>query len=170
MRRSLLRLVAAAVMAAIVALAVSAPIVLAQGQEQGQGGAPVDAGFTLLIEPGDYPGTCDFPVLLEVSGKGKTIELPGEKGLIVTSPGLDATLTANGNQETFNITGSVRPQTPSEDGVIETVLKGRNLAIDPEAGFVVAVGNFSFAFDAQGNLVQPLTGEGQLIDVCEALA
>jgi hypothetical protein len=35
---------------------------------------------------------------------------------------------------------------------------------------VVAVGNFSFTFDAEGNLSEPLSGEGQLIDVCEALA
>ena len=152
----------------ILALTMAAPMVLAQGQ----GGAPVDAGFTTDINPGDYPGTCDFPVHLEVSGKGKTIELPGKKGFILTSPGLNATLTNLDNpenQETYNITGSVRPRT-LENGDVETVITGRNLAIDPEAGFVVAVGNFSFVFDAEGNLVQPLTGEGQLIDVCEALS
>ena len=44
------------------------------------------------------------------------------------------------------------------------------LAIDPEAGFVVVAGNYSFAFDKNNELIQPLTGEGQLIDVCEALA
>ena len=154
-------------------LTMAAPMVLAQGQ----GGAPGDAGFTLEIEPGDFPGTCDFPVLLETSGKGKTIELPAKKkgvaeAFIFTSPGLDATLTNVNNpenQETYNITGSVT-QTKLENGDVETVLTGRNLAIDPEAGFVIAIGNFSFVFDAEGNLVQPLSGEGQLIDVCEALA
>jgi hypothetical protein len=44
------------------------------------------------------------------------------------------------------------------------------VAIDPEAGFVVAVGNYSFTFDAEGNLTEPLSGKGQLIDVCQALA
>jgi hypothetical protein len=155
----------------ILALCIAAPMVLAQA------GAPEDAGFTLEIQPGDFPGTCDFPVLLETSGKGKAIELPGKKkgvaeAFIFTSPGLDATLTNVNNpenQETYNITGSVT-QTKLENGNVETVLTGRNLAIDPEAGFVIAVGNFSFVFDAKGNLVQPLSGEGQLIDVCEALA
>ena len=55
----------------MLALTMAAPMVLAQGQ----GGAPGDAGFTLEIKPGDFPGTCDFPVLLETSGKGKAIEL-----------------------------------------------------------------------------------------------
>jgi hypothetical protein len=167
MRRSLMRLMVVAAMAAIVASLVSAPIVL--GQEQEQGGKPIDAGFTQTINPGDYPGTCTFPVDVEVSGKGKTIELPGGKGLIITSPGLNATLRSENNQETYNITGSVRPRT-LEDGSVEYVLTGRNLAIDPEAGFVVAVENYSFTFDAAGNLSKPLSGEGQLIDVCEALA
>src|SRR5215207_4953272 len=94
--------------AAVALLAVSlAPVV----QAQGQGGAPADAGFTLQIDPGDFPGTCDFPVLLETSGKGKAIELPAKKkgvaeAFIFTSPGLDATLTnvdpdSTGTQETF---------------------------------------------------------------------
>jgi hypothetical protein len=34
------------------------------------------------------------------------------------------------------------------------------------AGFVLAIGHFSFVFDSNGNLIQPLTGQGQLIDVC----
>jgi hypothetical protein len=31
---------------------------------------------------------------------------------------------------------------------------------------VLAIGNFSFVFDAGGNLIQPLEGKGQLIDAC----
>ena len=163
-------------LAAVSLLAVSlAPVVQAQdGQGKGPvdaGGAPIDAGFELLINPGDFPGTCSFPVLLEVDGKGKTIELPNGT-FLATSPGLNATLTnpETGTQETYNVTGSVRTTTDPVSGDVVTEMKGRNLAIDPEAGFVVAVGNFSFTFDAEGNLTEPLSGEGQLIDVCEALA
>ena len=158
--------------AAVALLALSlAPVVQAQGS---QGGAPFDAGFTLEIEANDpdFPGACDFPVLIEVSGKGKTIELPNGS-FILTSPGLDATVTntLTGAQETYNVTGTVRPQPTNAEGNDVTELTGRNLTIDPEAGFVVAIGNFSFAFDAEtGELSQPLSGEGQLIDVCEALA
>jgi hypothetical protein len=61
-------------------------------------------------------------------------------------------------------------QTTLENGDVVTVSTGRSILGDPEAGFVVAIGNFSFVFDKKGNLVQPLEGEGQLIDVCEALA
>jgi len=162
--------------AAVALLALSlAPIVQAQdGKAKGPvdaGGAPIDAGFELLINPGDYPGTCSFPVLLEVDGKGKTIELPNGT-FLATSPGLNATLTnpETGAQETYNVTGSVRTTTDPVSGDVVTELRGRNLAIDPQAGFVVVAGNYSFAFDANGNLIEPLSGNGQLIDVCEALA
>jgi len=163
------RIVAMAI-SVILALALAAPTVLAQGQ----GGAPEEVDQTITVNPGDFPGSCDFPFTLELSGKGKTIELPGGKGLILTSPGLDVTITKGSldnpeAQATYNITGSVH-QTTLENGDVETVLTGRNFAIDPEAGTVVAIGRFSFVFDAEGNLVQSLTGEGQLIDVCEALS
>ena len=149
------------------ALVVAAPMVSAQSN----GGAPGDATGTIIVAPGDYPGTCDFPYSLELSGKGKTIELP-DGGLILTSPGLDVTITnldEPENQATFNITGSVH-QSTTEDGDVVTVLTGRNFAIDPVVGTTVVIGRFSFVFDAEGNLVQSLTGEGQLIDVCEALS
>src|SRR5215212_4770 len=168
MRRTML------LFAAVALLALSlAPVVQAQGQgqEKGQGGAPVDAGFELLVNPGDFPGTCSFPVLVEATGEGKTIELPNGTTLFVF-PGLDVTLTnpETGTSETYSVTGANRVLPPDEEGVVVTEVTGRNLLIDPEAGFVVASGNFSFAFDAEGNLVQPLEGEGRLIDVCEALA
>src|SRR5215203_1664970 len=176
MRRTML------LFAAVALLALSlAPVVQAQGQgqEKGQGGAPVDAGFELLVNPGDFPGTCSFPVLVEASGEIKTIELPNGTTLFVF-PGLEATLTntlPGGTSETYSVTGANRVLPPDEDDIQVTEVTGRNLLIDPDAGFVVASGNFSFAFDTQGTpeteddvLVQPLEGEGQLIDVCEALA
>ena len=170
MRRTML------LFAAVALLALSlAPVVQAQdGKAKGPvdaGGAPEDAGFELLINPGDFPGTCSFPVLLETSGKVKTIELPNGTTLF-TFPGLTATLTnpETGTSETYSVTGANRVLPPDEEGIVVTEVTGRNLLIDPEAGFVVASGNFSFAFDEEGNLVQPLEGEGQLIDVCEALA
>jgi len=162
--------------AAVALLALSlAPVVRAQdGQGKGPvdaGGAPEDFGFTQLIEPGDFPGTCSFPVLVEASGEIKTIELPNGTTLFVF-PGLEATLTntLTGTSETFSVTGANRVLEPDEFGVVVTEVTGNNLLIDPFAGFVVASGNFSFAFDEKGNLVQPLEGKGQLTDVCAALA
>jgi hypothetical protein len=149
---------------ALLALAVAVPTALA---------APQDAGGTIRIKANDhrFPGACDFPLLLELSGKGNTITRP-DGGFILTSPDLNVIITNLDNPEnqvTYNITGSVHPSTDPETGDVTTVVKGRNLLIDPQAGTVIAIGTFSFVFDAKGNLIQPLEGEGQLIDVCAAL-
>ena len=92
--------------------------------------------------------------------------------LIFTSPGLDATvtnLTDPTKQVTLNITGSFHVS-PTSDGGSLFVVTGRNLLTDPIAGVVLAVGNFSFAFDASGNLTQPLTKQGgTLTDLCALL-
>jgi hypothetical protein len=106
---------------------------------------------------------------LEVSGKGKTITLP-DGTLILTSPGLDVTVTnlENGEQARFSITGSFHRST-NETGQVTTLARGRSLLFDPVAGTVLASGNFSYVFNADGTLAQPLAGEGQLIDVCALL-
>jgi hypothetical protein len=56
----------------ILALTMAAPTVLAQGN----GGAPKDVSDTFTVNPGDIPGTCSFPMQLELSGKGKQITQP----------------------------------------------------------------------------------------------
>jgi hypothetical protein len=113
---------------------------------------------------------CAFPVRIEAHGKTKTIALPGGR-TIVTSPGLEATVTnlaSPNNRVTLNVTGAFH-QRILDNGNVETVSTGRSLLVDPEAGFVLARGRFSFVFDAGGTLVQPLTGKGKLTDVCELL-
>ena len=107
---------------ALAALVVAAPVASAQS---GNGTAPGDASGTIVVNPGDYPGSCEFPFSLDLNGKGKTIELP-DGGFIFTSPGLDEPE----NQATFNTTGSVHRR-PLENGNVETVMTGRNFAIDP---------------------------------------
>ena len=161
MKRSVLLVVGA-----ILALIVAAPVAFAQSQ----GGAPEDVEGTIVVNPGDYPGSCNFPFSLDLSGKGKAIELP-DGGLILTSPGLDVTITNLDNQKqaSFNITGSVH-QSTLKNGDVKTVMTGRNFAIDPVAGTTVVIGRFSFIFDANGNLVQSQMGNGQRIDVCELLS
>jgi hypothetical protein len=151
----------------VLALVVAVPMVSAQGQ----GGKPKNVDEEPIdLDSGAVFGNCAFPVRLEYSGKAKTLQLPGER-FIFTSPELTATLTnvATGDQETVVITGAFH-QTTLENGDVVTQATGRNLLGDPKAGFVVAVGNFSYVFDAEGNLTQPLAGDGQLIDVCELLA
>lgn len=116
------------------------------------------------------PGACAFDIVAQQSGKTKQIALPGGRTIFIF-PGNTITLTnpANEKQETFVITGSFH-QTVLENGDVVTVATGRNALLDPEAGFVIAIGHFSYVFDAAGNLIQPLQGTGQLIDICEVLA
>ena len=111
-------------------------------------------------------------MLVELDGKAKTIELPGGSTLF-TSPQLTARFTNLDNpsqRETLGITGAIR-QTVLANGDVELVFTGRNLVIgfDPIAGFVITIGRFSVAFDADFNVTQPLTGNGQMINVCELL-
>jgi hypothetical protein len=118
---------------------------------------------------------CSFPIEVVLSGKEKTIELPGGR-MIVTSPGLKVTLTnpANGQQETLNITGAAHLRT-LENGDVEHVLTGRGAVFDPFIpgfqGFALLVGRFTYVTDATGEqIVQTLQGIGQQIDICALLA
>jgi hypothetical protein len=125
---------------------------------------PEDNDFTITIPAG---GVCAFGVEISGTGKAKTIMLPGGRS-IITSPGLHATLTNLDDPAktvTLNITGASHV-TEEQDGSMVTVFTGRNLNFDPQAGFVLAIGNFSIVFDANGNLIQPLQGKGRLLDVC----
>jgi len=121
----------------------------------------------------EISGICEFPVLVELNGKAKTIELNGGR-TIFTSPGLTATLT-NLNEPaietTVVITGAFH-QTVRANGDTELVVTGRNLLIgfDADAAFVITVGRFGFVYDAEFNLVEPLAGNGPVIEVCELLS
>jgi hypothetical protein len=157
-----MRRIVAIAISFILALSVAAPIAVAVAQEP-----PTEADGTFTVKKGRL---CEFPVRFEVSGTTKMIESPGG-GVIFIFPGLTATLTNVDNpenQETLSVTGSFH-DTVLENGNVERVFTGRNLLFFPEVGFVLAVGEFSIVFDQKGKVVQPLSGEGQLIDVCALL-
>ena len=162
----------------MLALVVAAPTVLAQGN----GGAPEDVG-TIIIDLPPQDDTdltspdsfgCDFPVHIEATGKAKLIELP-DGGFILTAPGLYATVTNEDTDEalTFNITGSTFASAPDENGFVDYVITGRNLALDP-AGLFLNKGRFTYTLDESDpeniKIVKPQEGEGQAIDVCELLS
>jgi hypothetical protein len=155
---------------ALLALAVAAPMAVAAGPKTPNPNAPVPVEGSQVLEPGAVFGRCDFPILYELSGKAKLLTLPGGR-FITTAPDQTATLTNlnTGKSVTLNITG-VFNQTTDENGNVVTMATGRNLLGDPQAGFVLAIGSFSYVFDAKGKLIQPLQGEGQLIDVCGLLS
>ena len=151
------------------ALVVAAPMVSAQSDN---GAAPQE--YTVTYGPeviAQFPGHCSFPMQLEVSGKTKTVE-QGNGGVIITSPGAFATVTnlANGEQATFNITGSAH-KSILDNGNVKTVMTGRNFALDPVAGTFVSMGSFTFVNDPTDTTnVVPVSGEGRMIDVCALLS
>jgi hypothetical protein len=142
------------------------------GELSAQNGTPPqNVTSSMDVFPGAEFGSCTFPINVSSQGKGKTIVLP-KGNLIFTSPGLDAVvtnLTDPTKQVTLNITGSFHVSTTPDGGSL-FVVTGRNLLTDPFAGVVLAVGNFSFAFDANGKLTQPLKMQGgHLTNLCELI-
>lgn len=114
--------------------------------------APLSTAVAQQAPPEDYTdsfpieGLCEFPVLVELNGKAKTIELPGGSTLF-TSPQLTATFTNLDNpshRETLGITGAIS-QHVLANGDVELVFTGRNLVIDFDLidGFVITIGRFS---------------------------
>ena len=167
----------------ILALTMAAPTVLARSVN---GVAPEDVNpdsEPIIINAGDVPGSCAFDMRLDLSGKAKTIVLPD--GAVVgvtsigTSPGLDVTVTnftneVRGESLTFNITGSIfRTPRPDGSGIVDYVITGRNLALDP-AGLFLNKGRFTFTLDESDpeniRIVTPQEGKGQAIDVCALLS
>ena len=136
--------------------------IMAQAQQP-----PVDASDTFVSEAGE---TCPlFAVEFQLSGKTATIALGGGRSIVIF-PAFAVTMTnlETGTQITLSATGSFH-QTTLANGQLEIVYTGRNLILDPEAGFVLAIGTFRAVYE--GNIaVIPLSGKGTLTDVCELLA
>ena len=130
------------------------------------GGAPAPSGFDLVTDE-ICPG---IDLHLEASGKAKTLGV-GKAGAVTIflSPGQDARLTnlSTGKSVTVSISGAFH-ETVTDNGTVVTVITGRNLTFDPEADvhFALTDGVFSFAFDADGNLVEPRAGKGRIVDAC----
>ncbi len=164
---------------ALLALALAAPAVLAQGN----GGAPTGGVISEGVLPAQDPNApdtdlaslgCDFDLGYLVTGKTKTIMRP-DGGAIVIAPGQNATLTnlETGETVTYNVTGVTFASAPDQNDVVYFVITGRNAAFDP-AGTFLNIGRFTFAIDTtKGELhpiVQTQEGKGQAIDICEVLS
>ena len=157
------------VLGILMALVVATPMASARSDN---GTPPED--FSVTYSPSfvaQFPGHCEFPMQIEISGKTKTVE-QGNGGVIISAPGQNATITnvSNGERATFNITGSSHKST-LDNGNIQTVMTGRNLLLDPVAGTVITSGRFTFVNDPTDTTnVVPLSGDGRRIDVCELLS
>ena len=162
------------VLALAVALALAVVVVLpkassAQPPERNENApVPID-DFSF-----EAPGFCDFPVLVELTGKTKTIELP-DGSLLYTSPGLRITLTnleETDNQVSFGITGTARER-ELENGAASVVARGRNFLADPGEGMFLFIGRVEFIQTPTDGPFFDLTiqqSRGKVIDVCAALA
>jgi hypothetical protein len=151
--------------ACLILAALGPPATELSRASQGRGSPPVPVSGSFIVQGGTF-SNCAFDVEVSFSGLAGEIDLPGNR-FIFTAPQLTATLTnlENGRSVTLSVTGAFH-QSTDQNGNVSTVATGRNLLGDPIAGFVLAIGDFSFVFDSNGNLIQPLTGQGQLIDVC----
>jgi hypothetical protein len=126
-------------------------------------------------EPIPFPtdtvrGVCDFPVLVESTGRSKVIELPNGDTLF-QNPGLRVTLTNledPTHQVTYRDSGPVRVTELEGDEVL-LVFTGRNVVYSESIGMFLAIGHFSTVIDEEGNFT-PLSGHGRLIDICARLA
>jgi hypothetical protein len=128
--------------------------------------------FELRIEEGARFGSCAFDVLVQATGKAKTITTPTGK-VIGVSANTTATATSLDPESDKSVQYSVNgtfTNTTDSDGNVTTKATGRNLLTDPDAGVVVTSGNFTFTFDENGNLVEGLSGTGEITDVCAALS
>jgi hypothetical protein len=123
---------------------------------------------------------CAFPVHLVLSGKGKAVELPGDRTILpapgqkVTFTHLDPVTGAAVKSVSYVITGATHQQTLANDDVLSTVT-GRNTLVNGSGsvrpGIFLVVGTFHFTLDAAGNEVEVfnLDGPGQVTNVCALL-
>jgi len=113
---------------------------------------------------------CDFPVLLEATGKTKGIELPGGR-FISVNPGFRVTVTNEEeptHQITYVVTGAAHV-TELDSGELLVVFTGRNLLFDPSYGMLLTMGRFTQVIDLESGAATPPEGKGRVIDVCERL-
>ena len=132
---------------------------------QAASGAPAPTSDTYVSD------SCGYPVRVDSDGKVKEIPLPGDR-LKVLFPGFSTTMTnpATGKSLSFSSTGSFHIGFPP-NGHTTFTYTGRNGYDDPFAGrLLFLIGSFSEEFDENFDVVSPLSGNGQIIDVCAKLA
>ena len=139
---------------------------------------PQAASAAPPIPPGTYTveGACDFPVLIEATGKFGIKDLPGGR-VIVLKPGFRATLTnlEDPTNKVSYVASGVWHQRENfgPGGGDVVVATGRNLLVDPGLGIFLTIGRYTFISDASdpifANITQ-LEGHGRIIDVCARLA
>jgi hypothetical protein len=156
------------------ALIIATATLASLGRAQSAGYPPERLDVTFVLDPSD-PGVgtsaCAFPVQIHITGKSKTISLPGNR-MVITAPGQRATVTNLSDpskQVTLNTTG-VFTILNQPDGGFVGIGTGRNLVTDPTFGLTLVIGRFSFAVNSSGTLIQGLTLQGgTMSSVCSMI-
>jgi hypothetical protein len=113
---------------------------------------------------------CPFALEVILTGKLKTIELPGDR-LVATGPGLHTTMTNldEPSQHATLSTAGTAHVTTQQGGSTVVVYTGRNVLFDEQEGaLVLVIGTFTQILDAAGH--QTFEGQGQLVNACELIA
>ena len=100
----------------------------------------------------------------------KEIPLPGRRPKVLF-PAFTGRVTniATQAQVTLLTTGSFHI-TELPTGGVEIVLAGSNSYDDPfEGRLLLLIGRFSESFDADFNTISPLSGDGQVQDICQMI-
>ena len=91
--------------------------------------------------------------------------------MIVTGPatfGTFTNLTDPTKNVTLNMTGVFHVSFDQKGNTFLTAT-GRSVAEDPSFGLLLVVGEFTFVFDPQGNIISGPTGNGQIINICQLI-
>ncbi|WP_284984410.1 hypothetical protein [Arthrobacter sp. efr-133-TYG-118] len=150
-----------------------APIAIAAGLAAGAGPAVAAATPTTVDLTFTYP--CPgFNATLHATGKGGTIELPGDR-LTFTGPDLRLTVTGPTLKSVaYVITGATHVQI-LPDGSQYVTATGRNVILVPEAnghpaGLFLTVGTVSWTLNPDGSENTLFSGNGRVTDVCQLVA
>jgi hypothetical protein len=148
--------------ACLVLVAFGPPTAELSRADSGHGSPPgvIDQTFTL-------PGICGFDVQGSLTGRQGVISLPSG-GFIVTAPAQYATFTNLSDPTksvTVNLTG-VFHISFDQNGDTIYMVTGRNGLVDPSFGILLLVGDFTFVYDSNGNLIEGPTGNGQITSIC----
>jgi len=151
--------------ACLILTALGPPAAELSRADGGRGGPPVPVNYTFVAS-----GECAFDVQITVTRRQAVINLPNG-GLIINAPTAHGTFTNLSDPTksvTLNITG-VFHITFDQNGDTIYMVTGRNGFVDPTVGLLLLIGDFTFVYDSNGNLISGPTGSGQITSICDMI-
>ncbi len=118
-------------------------------------------------------GYCDFPVLVESTGKQIFRELPGGDFFLFTRSTTTLTNLDDPENRLVGRGGGSGRVKPLENGDVRVVARGQNVLFDPGEGIFLTVGKVRFTVaggPGVGGDITILESRGRLIDLCARLS